>query len=682
MRGSNKRRRTLFGPAALHAFILLALLVSNATAQVGGPKDIKPVKAGEKRADAPPKAPASVSQHFEHEGIAVDFSVKSLPGDRAKDEGLVAGADALVTFNVTDARTKQPVTGLHPNAWINARKSEQATNAAQCKDEIRNFVGGMLSTRPDVDLNNYLLLTLNHDNTITVINPQVSFSKTKLESIVVLPGPGADWALGANKEFLYVTMPDQSGVAVVNTITRKLTATIRVGEKMKPVRVAIQPDGRYAWVGLDDSARVAVIDTATNRLAAVVDVGAGLHNLSFTPDSRFVYVTNSAADTVSAIDTNTFKKVADIGVGKTPVAVASSSASGLVYVAAINGASVSVIDPAKQRVVATVALKRGVVALRFEPRGRFAFAVNQLESTVSVIDASTNAVVNSATVVKDPDQVAFTKSYAYVRGTGSEKFTLLDLAEVTKKFSPVDIPAGQKPPSASAEEIGVASMLAPTPEGNGMMIANTPDMNVYFYVEGMMAPMGTFQNYKRRPHALMVIDRSLAEVTPGVYSTPVKLRSAGRFDVPVLIDQPLITNCFQLEVGESPDGEKGRAVASVAAEALFSGQRFKPGESVTLRFKLTDSVTKQPLTGLQDVRIIVFEPPGVWQQRQWAKEVGGGVYEVTQLFPRVGLYEVMVGVTSRGVSFADLPMIAVPVVKDAQRAVLTNAGEKKQAKQE
>ena len=56
----------------------------------------------------------------------------------------------------------------------------------------------------------------------------------------------------------------------------------------------------------------------------------------------------------------------------------------------------------------------------------------------------------------------------------------------------------------------------------------------------------------------------------------------------------------------------------------------------------------------------------------------GQVCEVTQLFPRVGLYEVMVGVASRGVNFADLPMTAVPVVKDAQQAVLTNAGEKKQ----
>ncbi len=677
MRGINKRRHALSGSVILHTFILLSLLVSNAHAQVGGPQDVKAKKTGEQSASAPSKAPASVSQRFEHEGIAVDFSITSLPGGRAKDEGLVAGADAMVTFHVTDVRTKQPVTGLHPNAWINTRKSEQTTDQSQCKDEIRNFLGGMLSTRADIDLNNYLLLTLNHDNTITVINPQVSFSKTKLESIVVLPGAGVDWALTANKEFLYVTMPDQSAIAVVNTITRKLTSTIRIGEKMKPVRIALQPDGRFAWVGLDDSAKVAVIDIATNKLAALVDAGAGLHNIAFTPDSRLAYVTNSAADTVSAIDTKTLKKIADIAVGKTPVPVASSSASGLIYVAALNGASVSVIDPAKQQVVAAVPLKRGVIALKFEPLGRFAFAVNQLESTVTIIDASTNAVVNSAKVVKDPDQVAFTKSYAYIRGTGSEKFTLLDLAEVTKKFSPVDIPAGQKAPSEMADEIGVADMFAPTPEGNGMMIASTPDMNVYYYVEGMMVPMGTFQNYKRRPHALMIIDRSLAEVAPGVYSTPVKLRNAGRFDVPVLIDQPLISNCFQLEVGESPNGEKSRVAASVAAEALFSGQKFKSGAATTLRFKLTDSVTKQPLTGLQDVRIMVFEPPGVWQQRQWAKEVGAGVYEVTQVFPRVGFYEAMVGVASRGVNFADLPVSAVPVVRDAPRAELTSTGTKK-----
>src|SRR6185503_207589 len=340
------------------------------------------------------------SQRFEKEGIAVDFSIKPLNADRSKDQKLMAGADALVTFRVTDSRTGQPIRGLRPNAWVSSRSLDHAPNEAECKDKIKTFLGGMISARPDINLNAYYLLTLNHDNTITFINPQISFSVTKLESIVALPGRGADWVLSKARDFLYVTLPQQSEVIVINTITRKIVATVMMGEKMKPMRIALQPDGRYVWVGLDDSANVVAIDTATNKLAAMVPAGKGLHNLAFTDDSRFVYITNSAADTVSAIDTSTLTKITDISVAKTPVPIAYSSASHLFYVAAINGASISVIDPKKRQAIASIAVKQGVVALRFDPEGRYGFAVNQIESTVSVVDAATNSIVAGSEVVK------------------------------------------------------------------------------------------------------------------------------------------------------------------------------------------------------------------------------------------------------------------------------------------
>ena len=496
-------------------------------------------------------------------------------------------------------------------------------------------MGGLLSVRPDVDLNSYVMLTLNHDNTITFINPQVAFSITKLESIITLPGPGADWALSKDKNYVYLSFPDQSSVAIVNTITRKIVTTVSTGEKTKPMRVAVQPDGRYVWVGLDGSALAAAIDTATNKLAATVPAGEGLHNFAFTSDSRFAYISNSAADTVSAVDTRSLSKVADIKVGKTPVPVAFSAASGLVYVASINGESISVIDPGNQQVVREIPVRRGVVAFRFAPDGRFGFAVNQVDSTVSVVDASTNTIIGSTPVVKGPDQVTFTRRYAYVRGTDTEKFSLIEVGEVAKKgkVAPVEVQAGRQPASAFPNEIGVADMIQPTPEGNAVMIANNPDMMLYYYVEGMMAPMGTFQNYKRRPHALMVIDRSLSEVAPGVYSSPLKLKYAAHFDIPVLIDQPRIINCFEAKIAESADGEKRKPVVTTGAEPLFKDGKFTPGDPASLRFRITDSISKQPVSGLKDVQVLIFEPPGIWQQRQWAREVGDGVYEITRPSP-------------------------------------------------
>jgi YVTN family beta-propeller protein len=436
-----------------------------------------------------------------------------------------------------------------------------------------------------------------------------------------------------------------------------------VGEKSKPMRIAIQPDGRYAWVGLDGSAFVAVIDTETNKLAATVPAGEGLHTIGFTSDSRLAYVTNSSADTVSAIDTRTFNKVSDIAVGKTPVPVAYSSASGLIYVAALNGESISVINPSEQQVIKSIPVKRGVVALRFDPSGRYGFAVNQVESVVSVIDASTNTIIGATEVVKAPDQVTFTGRYAYIRGTGSEKFSLLELSEVAKKGSviPIDIQAGRLPASTLPQEIGVADMIVPTPEGNAVMVANTPDQMLYYYVEGMMAPMGTIQNYKRKPHALLLLDRSLSETAPGVYTTPVKLTQAGVFDVPMVIDQPRLVNCFELKIAESPDGKHRKAVASAVVEPEFKGGRFKSGEPVSLKFRITDPVTKQAITGIKDIEVLIFEPPGIWQKRLWAKEAGDGLYEITQAFPRAGSYNVMIRSASRGLSFSDVPPTKVAV---------------------
>jgi YVTN family beta-propeller protein len=641
------------------AAVCCLTLSASVGAQVVGP-------ATTQKTSAASKPSATITQQIEKEGVRIDFSLVATPAaDDTKPPALVAGADALATFRVTDARTGQPISNLHPNAWFSTRlASAEPTTDAQCKDKIRTFMGGLLSARADIDLNSYLLLTLNHDRTLTFTNPQIAFSKTKLENIIELPGTGADFVLSKNKELLYITVPEQSAVVVVNTITRKIVETIQIEGKHKPMRIALQPDGTRVWVGLDNSPLVAVIDTATNKLAGTVGVGAGLHNITFTADGSFAYVTNSTADTITAINTRTLAKVADLPTGKTPVPAAYSTSSRLVYVAALNGGGVTAIDPTTQKVVATIPLARGIVALAFEPRGRYGFAVNQIDSNVTVFDAATNRIVGGTSVVKSPDQVVFTNRYAYVRGTASEKFSLIEIDAIgkTAKVAAVDVQAGQTAPSSMPAELGVASMIVPTPEGNSVMIAHAPDTMTYFYVEGMMAPMGTLSNYKRRARGILLLDRSLSEIAPGTYATPVKLGRSGSFDVPVLINETRIAHCFRADVGKSPGFKEDEEKSTLVVTAAFADKGFKSGGAgVPLRFKITDSISKQPIAGLQDVQILVFEPPGVWQQRQWAKEVGAGEYEITQVFPHAGVFNVMVRVSSRGVTFADLPFTPVVV---------------------
>ena len=654
-----KKLNRVFGIAITTTtlFCLIVSIALTATGQTPGPQILN--------LDASNKPRSSFSQSFENQGLLVSFSIVSLPASDGLNPGLVAGADALVSFRISDKRTGQPLTGLRPRAWFNSRLLDHPPNDSECKDKIRSFLGGLLSARPDIDLNSYSLLTLNHDSTITFINPQISFNITKLESIVTLPSVGADWVLSFDKELIYLSLPDSSAVAIINTISRKITSTIQLDPNTRPTRIALQPDGRAVWVGLDGSPLVAVIDTATSRLKATLRVGQGLHQIAFTPDSRFAYVTNSSSDTVSAIETASLRTIAEIKVGRTPAPIATSLASGMIYVAAINSLEIAVINPSSHKVVKSIPTKRGVVAMRFDPTGRYAYVVNQVESTVTVIDAATNEEIATGPVVKGPDQINFTQRYAYVRGTQTERFSLIDQNEVSAKRAVVSvaIQAGREAPSKMGEEIGVADMMQPTPEGNAVLIANAPDQMIYYYVEGMMAPMGTFQNYKRRARGVMVIDRSLGERGRGEYTTTVKLTRAGRYDVPMLIEQPRVTKCFEIEVEKSASGEKEKPRTTISVEAEFKGREYKAGERVRMRFKITDTETGEGVERLRDVQVVVFEPPGVWQQRQWAREVGEGVYEVTQEFPRAGGYHVMMRVESRGARYADLPYTRVSIVQ-------------------
>jgi YVTN family beta-propeller protein len=588
-------------------------------------------------------------QRFEKGGVAMEMSLQPSPNSD----------NAIFTLRVNDASTGEPLSNLRPKAWIVPRKSATAPMTEEgCREMIRSQLSGKFNVNADIDLNSYRLLTLNHDKSITIINPLIRFGRTKLESIIPLPSAGADWVLAPNNRTLFVTMPDQSEVAVVDLVDRRLIVTIPTGGK--PRRIKMTPDGRHVWVAVDEAPRAVAIDALTYRGAAVVPIGDGLHNLAMTTDGRFAAITNSASDTVSLIDLRTMKKLRDVPVGQTPVAIAYGAAARLFYTADLNGGSVSAIDPEAQRTVAVIPAKRGIVGLGFSPDSRFAVLVNQIEGTISVLDSAINSITAEARVGGEPDQVAFTARYAYVRRLASEKFALFDLAEIRQgKLDGVDIQAGRQAPKAAPVHHGIAGMIAPTPEGNAVMIANQADRTIYYYTEGMMAPMGTFDNYKRTPLALMVLDNSLTETIAGVYSVPVKISSSGDFAVPVLIDQPRITHCFPLSLRST---KPAPTASALAVEFMFGDRGYKAGDPVKLKFKVLDATTRAPLSGLRDVRAMVMEPPDGWQQRQWAVEVDPGVYEVTQLFPRPGLYQVLISVESRGAGFTKLPSIKVKVI--------------------
>ena len=116
----------------------------------------------------------------------------------------------------------------------------------------------------------------------------------------------------------------------------------------------------------------------------------------------------------------------------------------------------------------------------------------------------------------------------------------------------------------------VADSIVPAPEGNAVLITNSADRMIYFYTEGMAAPIGNFQNYRRELRGVLVVNRSLRETAPGVYSTDVRLDGYGDYDVAFLIDNPRLINCFDVSVKENPALKK-KGVVALEIEHLDRG---------------------------------------------------------------------------------------------------------------
>jgi hypothetical protein len=184
---------------------------------------------------------------------------------------------------------------------------------------------------------------------------------------------------------------------------------------------------------------------------------------------------------------------------------------------------------------------------------------------------------------------------------------------------------------------------------------------IYYYTEGMAAPMGSFQNYKRDPRALLVLDNSLRETDRGVYTSTVRLMAPGPYDVVFLLDAPRVINCFQMPVADNPALPK-KVETTVKFEPLVNDKPANAGERYTVRFKVVDSNSGNAKSDVQDITVLAFLAPGIWQQREVAKPDPGGVYEMSFVPPKPGVYYIYFQSPSLGIQFNQTMPLTLQVV--------------------
>ncbi len=604
--------------------------------------------------------PSPTPQAVNEQGVSIEFRVTPIGRKVQNDSGLMAGEDARIGFQITGTNGSVPLTNLRPAVWIDQRPGKDRSDLNQCRDKIQAFLQSDYGKRPTLDLNSYYILTLNEEPNISVIDPLSGFGGSKLYNLIALPGPGEDWVLNSDQNRLYVSVPSVNQITVIDTSTWKTLGNIDV--RIKPARVALQHDGKYLWIGNDVSANsgVTVIDTTTLKVAAQLPTAAGPHEIAFSDDDRFAFVTNKQEGTLTVLDTRKLARVRDLKIGPQPIAIAVSSLSKALYVANEEDGSIAVVDPARLEILTRLQTSPGLQTLRIQPDGRYGFALNTASNSVYVFDLPSNKLVHRIVVGPNSDQITFTKQFAYVRASGSEFVTMIKLADLGKEAALSRFPAGQKAPKEAAVR-SLAEAIVPAPEEGAVLVANPADKMIYFYSEGMAAPMGSFQNYRRIPKALLVLDNGLRETKAGLYSTTIRLDTPGYYDAVFLLDSPRTIHCFSFAVDENP-GLPKTTTAGLKVQQLSTDSPVV-GQSYTLRFKLIDGNTGDAKSNLNDLNVLVFLAPGIWQQRMAAKPAGNGVYELSFVPPQPGVYYVHFRIPSMDVQFSQITPLVLETRK-------------------
>lgn len=335
----------------------------------------------------------------------------------------------------------------------------------------------------------YAYVAAQNGNTVAVIDTS---SNTVTATIPVGLTP-TSVALTPDRASLYVANGSSNSVSVVSTATNTVTATIPVGNI--PYGIAITPDGAFAYVANLRSHNVSVIDTATHTVVTTVAVGLNPMGVAITPDQAFVYVTNQSSDSVSVIDTATNTVVTTVAAGRFPGPVAASPDGAFVYVGIFFSpgvGGVSVVDRSNNTVIKQVVTGNQPSGIAFSADGTSAYVANFVGSSVSAIDTATIEVVAtiSSSEARTPAGVAITPNgaFAYAANFNSNNVSVIDTATntITALIPGVSGPGSiaitpNRSPTASCHDVTVAAGASCTASASINNGSSDPDGDALSY---------------------------------------------------------------------------------------------------------------------------------------------------------------------------------------------------------
>ncbi|MDH4228593.1 MAG: beta-propeller fold lactonase family protein [Nitrospirota bacterium] len=597
----------------------------------------------------------------EHNGVTV--SVQVAPADPARGDvtpdgvaHLFSGEDADLAVEIHATADGSPRSRRQIAAWIDMAGHAGLETSAElsCKQRAAVFARGSHAQHAMVDLNRFFVLVLNDDPTISVIDPMSNMAGiTSLYTEVWLDSPGADWVKNADDRMLYVSMPDSGKVAFVDAVRFKVLAHPVAGDR--PMRLALHPSGKTLWVGNDSPASkrsgVVVLDSTTGQRLALIPTGAGHHEIVFSPDGRRAFVSNRGAGTISVIDTATYRLIESVSTGPMPIAISLAADAERLFVADGKDGAIRVFETQKAlKFVGQIQEKPGLGPLRITPDGRFGIVLNTFKSQTIVFDVQTLKVRHRFTVGTRPFQIAFTDGFVYIRSLDSELVTLIGLNELGSPNLPPTTSFGAgTAPGNWGKSLSLAGTISPAVRESAALVANWTDNTVYYYMEGMAAPMGNFQNYGHLPRGVTVVDRMLREESPGRYTAQVRLPEAGHYELILQLFDPVMVHCFPFQVASRVEEPEALRV-----DFMDTPDKVRAGGQIEVHFRLVGAKTGAVQRNLKTLQLMLYQLPGTGRHMVDVVPDADGTYVARMPVPRQGAYYTYVAIPTLHIGFMDL----------------------------